>query len=68
MALEIKPLPVLKSKVAKEFFERAAECKEALSREEVQEINRQVRKSLEEAREREARAREAREKKDQEND
>jgi hypothetical protein len=61
MALETRPLPVLKGKMAEEFFKRAAECKPSKSKEELREITRQVRKSLEEAREREERERKERE-------
>jgi hypothetical protein len=47
MALETRPFPVLKGKVAKEFFERAKNFKLSKSKEEVQEINRKVRESIE---------------------
>jgi hypothetical protein len=50
MALETRPIPVLKGKVAKEFFERLKTCKISQTREEVQEYTRQVRKSIEESR------------------
>jgi hypothetical protein len=38
MALETRPLPVLKGKVAKEFFERLKTCKISKTREEIEEI------------------------------
>jgi len=38
MALEIKSLPVLEGKVAREFYKRWADAKESKSKEEVQEI------------------------------
>jgi hypothetical protein len=53
MALETRPIPVLKGKVAKEFFERLKTCKVSETREEIQEINRWVREMVEEERERE---------------
>jgi hypothetical protein len=31
MALETRPIPVLKGKIAEEFFQRAAECSETLN-------------------------------------
>jgi DNA repair photolyase len=68
MALETRPIPVLKGKMAEEFFKRAAECKVSKSREEIREITRKVRQSLERARIREEREREERERKEQEND
>jgi hypothetical protein len=58
MALETRPLPVLKGKMAEEFFQRAAECKPSKSKEEIEEILRWARRAGEEAREREARERE----------
>jgi hypothetical protein len=63
MALETRPIPVLKGKVAKEFFERLKTCTVSQSREEVQRSNRRIREMVEEERERvrareEARARE----------
>jgi hypothetical protein len=58
MALEIRPLPVLKGKIAKDFFKKAAECEESMSREEVRKTLRWVRRTIEEARERETREKE----------
>jgi hypothetical protein len=51
MALETRPLPVLKGKVAKEFFERAKNCKISETPEEVREYNRWVQESIDEERE-----------------
>jgi hypothetical protein len=53
MALETRPVPVLKGKAARDFFKALKKCKVSQSREEVREINRWVRETLEEARERE---------------
>ncbi|MDR0738417.1 MAG: hypothetical protein LBF39_05015 [Prevotellaceae bacterium] len=53
MALETRPVPVLKGKAARDFFETLKKCTVSESREEVQEINRWVRESLEKARKRE---------------
>jgi hypothetical protein len=50
MALETRPIPVLKGKAARDFFKTLANCKVSESREEVQEINRQMRKMLERSR------------------
>ena len=47
MALEIRPVPVLKGKAARDFFKTLEKCTESKSREEVQEINRKVREMLE---------------------
>jgi hypothetical protein len=72
MALETRPLPVLKGKMAEEFFKRAAECKVSETREEIQALLRWAKESGEEAREREEReereAREAREREEAKND
>jgi hypothetical protein len=65
MALETRPLPVLKGKMAEEFFKRAAECKPSKSREEFEEITRQVQRMLEEERIEEE---EERKREEQEND
>jgi hypothetical protein len=48
MALETRPLPVLKGKIAEEFFKRAAECKVSKTKEEIQELIRWVRRTVEE--------------------
>jgi regulator of replication initiation timing len=61
MALETRPIPVLKGKVAKEFFERLKTCEVSKTREEVQEINRRVRKSIEESQAKEREREKARE-------
>jgi hypothetical protein len=53
MALETRPLPVLKGKVAKEFFEKVENFKFSKSREEVLEINRWVMETINEMKERE---------------
>jgi len=47
MALEIKPPPTLVGKVAEEFFERAANAKCNISKEEAQESMRATLKFLE---------------------
>jgi hypothetical protein len=62
MALETRPIPVLKGKVAKEFFERLKTCKVSKTREEIQEINRWGREIIEKARERERKEEQEREK------
>jgi hypothetical protein len=47
MALETRPLPVLKGKAAKEFFEKVKNFKISETPEEIREINRKVRESIE---------------------
>jgi hypothetical protein len=49
MALETRPLPVLKGKVAKEFFEKVKNFKISETPEEVREYNRKMREMLEES-------------------
>jgi len=42
MALEIKRAPVLRGKAARDFYKKLEQAKESKSKEEVQEIHRQV--------------------------
>jgi hypothetical protein len=53
MALETRLIPVLKGRVAKEFFERLKTCTVSQSREEVRISNRQIREMVVEERSRE---------------
>jgi hypothetical protein len=53
MALETRPIPVLKGKVLKDFLKTLSQCTVSESREEVQEINRWTREMIEESRRKE---------------
>ncbi|MDR1098731.1 MAG: hypothetical protein LBL57_11430 [Tannerella sp.] len=53
MALEIKPVPVLRGKAARDFWEKVENFKTTETREQIQEVNRWVRKTMEEQRQRE---------------
>ena len=50
MALETRPIPVLKGKAARDFFETLKKCTVSESREEVQEINRKMQAMLKRSR------------------
>jgi hypothetical protein len=50
MALETRPIPILKGKAASDFFKTLENCKVSQSKEEVQEINRKVRTMIERSR------------------
>jgi hypothetical protein len=65
MALETKPIPVLRGKAARDFWKKVENFKISETREEIREINEWVRKSMEKLREREEMERERREKDDQ---
>jgi hypothetical protein len=47
MALETRPIPVLKGKAARDFVKALEKCEVSQSREEVREINRKVREMIE---------------------
>jgi hypothetical protein len=47
MALEIKPVPVLRGKAARDFWKKIENFKTTETREEIQEVNRAVRESIE---------------------
>jgi hypothetical protein len=50
MALETRPIPVLKGKAAKDFFKTLENCKVSQSKEEVQELTRKWMPVIEQAR------------------
>ncbi|MDR0688078.1 MAG: hypothetical protein LBF55_05250 [Prevotellaceae bacterium] len=47
MALETKPIPVLRGKAARDFWEKVENFKISETREEIRELNKQVRESIE---------------------
>lgn len=53
MALETRPIPVLKGKAAKDFFKTLEKCTVSESRAEVREINRKMQAMIERAEKRE---------------
>jgi hypothetical protein len=65
MALETKPIPVLRGKAARDFWKKVENFKTTETREHIREVNRWGRKIMEVLREREERERERREKDDQ---
>ena len=54
MALETRPFPVLTGRAARDFLEKVENFKTDETREHIREVNRQVRRMIEEAKTRES--------------